>query len=158
MHALLILFCLVFSLKTTELKCSLISIGLWLFIVVAYAALLQIYWMPAFWRALLYLSVGLGGVVLLVRTVCQSSPQIGIDEQGAFLLNQGRYERLLFIRANSVQLIAKVDQGQAFLRRVWPKYQVIYRDNVTEDVYRILRSYAAQQILLHRSEMHKSRF
>ena len=158
MLVLLILFCLVFSLKTTELKCSLISIGLWLFIAVAYAALLQAYWMPAFWRALLYLGIGLGGVVLFVRRFCQPSPQIGIDEQGAFLLNQERYERLLFIRANSVQLIAKVDQGQTFLRRVWPKYRVIYRDSVTEEVYRLLRSYAAQQILLHRSEMYKNRF
>jgi hypothetical protein len=148
----------VFSLKTTELKCSWIGIGLWLFVVVAYVALLQIYWMPAFWRALLYLSIGLGGLVLLIRMFRQPSRQISIDEQGAFLFDRGCYERLLFIRANGVQLIAKVDQGQTFLDRNWSKYRVIYRDSVPGNQYKILRSYAAQQILLHRSEEAKKRF
>jgi hypothetical protein len=121
-------------------------------LVVAYAALLQVYWMPAFWRALLYLSVGLGWLALLIRIFFQSSRQIGIDEQGAFLLNRGCYERLLFIRVNGVQLIAKVDQGQTFWGLIFPKYRVIYRDSVSGDQYKILRSYAAQQILLRRSE------
>ena len=120
--------------------------------VVAYVALLQIYWMPAFWRALLYLSVGLGGLVLLIRMFRQPSRQISIDEQGTFLFDRGSYERLLFIRANGVQLIAKVDRGQTFLDRIWPKYRVIYRDSMPRNQYKILRSYAAQQILLRRSE------
>lgn len=152
MPALLILFCLVFSLKTTELKCSWISVGLWLFLVVSYAALLQIYWMPAYWRALLYMSVGLVGLTLLIRMLRKPVRQIGIDEQGVFLLDRGGYERLLFIRANGVQLIAKVDQVQTFWDKIWPKYRVIYRDSVGMEVYQVLRSYAAQQILLRRSE------
>lgn len=147
-----------FSLKTTELKCSWIGIGLWLFLLLAYAALLQIYWMPAFWRALLYLSVGLGGLVLIIRMFRQPARQLGLDEQGAFIFDRGRYERLLFIRANGVQLIAKVDQEQAFLDRIWPKYRVIYRDSVGKEEYQVLRSYAAQQILLRRSEEAKKRF
>lgn len=126
-------------------------------LVVAYAALLQVYWMPAFWRALLYLSVGLGWLALLIRIFFQSSRQIGIDEQGAFLLNRGCYERLLFIRVNGVQLIAKVDQGQTFRGLIFPKYRVIYRDSVSGDQYKILRSYAAQQIFLRRSEDAKKR-
>ena len=63
-----------------------------------------------------------------------------------------------FIRANGVQLIAKVDQGQTFLDRIWPKYRVIYRDNVEAEVYQVMRSYAAQQVLLRRSEEAKKRF
>ncbi|WP_421849183.1 hypothetical protein [Marinomonas sp.] len=114
--------------------------------------------MPAVWRALLYLVVGLGGLVLLIRMFRQPARQIGIDEQGAFLFDRGGYERLLFIRANGVQLIAKVDQGQTFLDRIWPKYRVIYRDSVAVEAYQVLRSYAAQQILQRRSEEAKKRF
>jgi hypothetical protein len=114
--------------------------------------------MPAFWRALLYLSIGLGGLVLLIRMFRQPSRQISIDEQGAFLFDRGRFERLLFIRANGVQLIAKVDQDQTFIDRIWPKYRVIYRDSVGMEEYQVLRSYASQQILLRRSEEVKKRF
>jgi hypothetical protein len=147
----------VFSLKATELKCSWIGIALWFVIASVYAALFHLYWMPVFWRALFYILAGLFGVLFLFRVVRQSSHQIGIDEQGVFLLERGRCKRLLFIRSNDVQLIAKVDRSQFFSDRFWPVYRVIYRDNVTKVQYRILRSFAAQQILLRRSEAFKKR-
>ncbi|RNF73739.1 hypothetical protein EBI01_08470 [Marinomonas rhizomae] len=124
----------------------------------AYAALLQVYWMPAYWRALLYLGGGLVGLTLLIRMLHKPLRQIGIDEQGVFLLDRGGYERLLFIRANGVQLIAKADQEQTFWGKIWPKYRVIYRDSVGMEVYQVLRSYAAQQILRRRSEEAKKHF
>lgn len=130
---------------------------LWFVIASAYAALFHLYWMPAFWRALFYIFAALFGVLFLFRVVRQSTIQIGIDEQGAFLLKRGRYIRLFFIRSNGVQLIAKVDRSQVFWDRFWPVYRVIYRDNVTEAQYRTLRSFAAQQILLRRSEAFKKR-
>ncbi|QUX94744.1 hypothetical protein C0J08_04680 [Marinomonas sp. CT5] len=129
---------------------------LWLVLALAYVALLQIFWMPAFWRALLYLSVGLGGLVLMVQRFRQPLRKIGIDDQGGFIFDLGVYERLLFIRANSLQLIAKVDKEKSLFRRVWPKYRVIYRDSLSSREYKILRSYAAQQILLRRSEEAKN--
>ena len=113
--------------------------------------------MPVFWRALFYILAGLFGVLFLFRVVRQSSHQIGIDEQGVFLLERGCCKRLLFIRSNDVQLIAKVDRSLFFWDRFWPVYRVIYRDNLTKVQYRILRSFAAQQILLRRSEVFKKR-
>ena len=130
---------------------------LWLFLALAYVALLQIYWMPAFWRALLYLSVGLGGLVFIIRLFRQPSRKIGVDEQGAFLFDRGTYERLLFIRVNGIQLIAKVDRELVIWDRIWPKYRVIFRDSLSSEHYNRLRSYAAQQILLRRSEESKKR-
>ncbi len=129
-----------------------IGIGLWLLILAAYTVLLQIFWMPALWWTWLYLGGGLCGGGGLIYLICRPARQIGIDEQGTFLLESGVYKRLSFVRANAVQLIAKVEQGQTFWARIWPQYRVIYRDNVPANVYRVLRSYAAQHILLHRSE------
>jgi len=148
----------VFSLKATELRCSWIGIGLWFVVAATYAALLHLYWMPVFLRASLYFLVGLFAALLLYRLVRQPVLQIGIDEQGAFLLQHGQYTRLLFIRANGVQLIAKEDKTQTIFDRFWPVYRVVYFDNVTEDQYRVLRSFAAQQILLCRSEDAKKHF
>ena len=130
---------------------------LWLILALAYVALLQIYWMPAFWRALLYLCVGLGGLVFIIRLLRQPSKKIGIDDQGAFLFDRGVYERLLFIRANGIQLIAKVEREVVIWDRIWPQYRVIYRDSLSSEHYNRLRSFAAQQILLRRSEEGKKR-
>jgi hypothetical protein len=161
MLVLLILLCLVFSLKTTELKGSRIGIGLWLMTVLAYVALLQMYWMPVFWRALLYLCLALVGVVFLNRMYYKPLRQIGIDEQGAFLFERERCERLIFVRANSIQLIAKVEKKTGlwsqFLSITWPRYRVIYCDSLSAYQYQKLRSFAAQQILLHRSGEVKKR-
>lgn len=147
-----------FSLKTTELKRSWIGLSLWLLTVLAYMALLQVFWMPAFWRALFYVGVGLFCIILLVRAFLRENQLVGIGEQGAFLFKRGRYERLIFVRANNLQLIARVDPDQAFLASIWPSYRVIYRDSVPLDEYHTLLSFAAQQILLRRSEEAKKRF
>lgn len=141
-----------FSLKITELKPSWIGLSLWLLTVIAYIALLHVFWMPAFWRALFYVCIVLLCLTLLIRVFFIEKQCVGIDEQGAFLFKNGRYERLTFVRANCVQLIARTTQDEAFLARVWSSYRVIYRDSVQQDQYHILLSYAAQQILLHRSE------
>jgi hypothetical protein len=148
----------VFSLKTTELNVSWIAFGLWLFWVMVGLALLQLFWMPAFWRALLYLGVGGIGVAVLLHLFRQSSPQVGIDEQGAFILVRGQYKKLQFIRINAVQLIAKQPRESRLLDRFWPSYRVIYRDSLNEQAYRTLRSFAAQQMLLHRSEEARKRY
>ena len=124
----------------------------------SYAVLLQLYWMPVFVRAFLYVFAGVMAFCWLFYQLRKTKKQIGIDEQGAFLFKRGRYIRLLFVRANGVQLIAKQDQGSMLLRYFWPKFHVIFCDSVKTETYRILRSFAAQQILLSRSEEAKKRF
>lgn len=123
----------------------------------AYMALLQVFWMPAFWRALFYVGVGLLCTIILTCVFFIENQWVGIDEQGAFLYKRGRYERLIFVRANNVQLIARVDRGETFLKSIWPSYRVIYRDSVQLSEYHTLLSYAAQQILLRHSEEAKKR-
>ncbi|PYF78332.1 hypothetical protein DFP75_11223 [Marinomonas alcarazii] len=147
-----------FSLKTTELKGSWIGLSVWLLTVIAYMALLQVFWMPAFWRALFYIGIGLLSATLLIRAFFMEKQRVGIDGQGAYLVKNGHYARLTFVRANSVQLIARVERGKSFVARIWPNYRVIYRDSVQLDQYHTLLSYAAQQILLSRSEEAKKRF
>lgn len=146
-----------FSLKATELKRSWVGIGLGGIIALIYVALLQLYWMPAWWRALLFLCIGFVGVGLLLRSIRQPKRKIGIDEQGAFLLARGHYIRLVFIRVNAVQLIAKEEKSTNFYDRFCPTYYVIYRDSLNEHTYRTLRSFAAQQMLLGRSEEARKR-
>ena len=151
-----------FRLKTTDLRLSKVGVVLWIWIVLLYAALLQLYWMPAYLRAFLFLSIGTVGFLLLMHSIfkarCNSRPKIGIDEQGAFLFENGQYKRLLFVRANSIQLIATMFDKPNLFSRFWPAYRVIFFDSVSKDQYNILRSFAAQQILLHRSEEAKKRF
>ncbi|NLQ18947.1 hypothetical protein HGG82_15170 [Marinomonas sp. M1K-6] len=143
-----------FSLKTTELKGSRIGLALWLVTAIAYAALLRLYWVPVDWQALFYALACASGV-WLVWFVRRTSRRIGIDDQGAFLFERGAYKRLVFIRANDFQLIARVDQGDRFWAQCWPVFRVIYRDSVDANQYQILRSFAAQQIVLRRSERPK---
>lgn len=88
----------------------------------------------------------------------KTTQQISINEQGAFLFNKGRFIRLEFVRTNSIQLIAKMHREQKLVGMIWPAYQVIYRDSISRDDYQLLRSYAAQQILLRRSEEAKKRY
>ncbi|ETI58446.1 hypothetical protein [Marinomonas profundimaris] len=146
-----------FSLKATELKRSWVGIGLGGIIALIYVALLQLYWMPAWWRALLFLCIGFVGVGLLLRSIRQPKRKIGIDEQGAFLLAREHYIRLVFIRVNAVQLIAKEATSTSFYDRFWPTHYVVYRDSLNEHSYRTLRSFAAQQMLLGRSEEARKR-
>lgn len=151
-----------FRLKTTDLRLSKVGVVLWIWIVLLYAALLQLYWMPAYLRAFLFLSIGTVGFLLLMHSIfkarCNSRPKIGIDEQGAFLFKNGQYERLLFVRANGIQLIATTLKQKSFLGQLFPTYKVIFFDSLSKVEYSTLRSFAAQQILLSRSEETKKRF
>ncbi|MGJ8647887.1 MAG: hypothetical protein ACSHXJ_13390 [Marinomonas colpomeniae] len=135
---------------------------LWVLIALCYAALFQLYWMPAFLRAFLFLFAGIVGLLSLFYSVVRARrglrQKIGIDEQGAFLFENGQYKRLLFVRANSIQLIATMLDKPNLFSRFWPAHRVIFFDSVSKDQYNILRSFAAQQILLHRSEEAKKRF
>ncbi|TYL48600.1 hypothetical protein FXV75_11985 [Marinomonas sp. IMCC 4694] len=95
-------------------------------------------------------------LVWCIRWRCQVGIVVGIDEMGAFVMNKGQCERLCFVRANGVQLIAKEDRKSHFREWLWPKYWVIYRDNIAQESYLILRSYAAQQILQRRNDKAKT--
>jgi hypothetical protein len=152
----------VFRLKTTDLKLSKVGILLWVLIALFYAALFQLYWMPAFLRAFWFLFTGIVGLLSLFYSVVRARrglrQKVGIDEQGAFLFENGQYKRLLFVRANSIQLIATMLDKPNLFSRFWPAYRVLFFDSVSKDQYNILRSFAAQQILLHRSEEAKKRF
>lgn len=148
-----------YSQKIVELKGSLIGVFLWWIVAVLCAGLLQLYWMPVVWRASILSMMGLIGVFLLFRVIYQDAKlKISIDNQGAFLFKKERYIGLKFVRVNSIQLIAKVHRENKLLDLIWPAYQVVYRDSVSCDDYQMLRSFAAQQILLHRSEAAKKRY
>lgn len=88
----------------------------------------------------------------------QTTQHVSIDGQGAFLLKKGRFIKLEFVRANSIQLIAKMCRGHRVVDLIWPTYRVIYRDSVSRNDYQVLRSFAAQQILLRQSEETKKRY
>ncbi|MCV2403925.1 hypothetical protein OFY17_13720 [Marinomonas sp. C2222] len=89
-------------------------------------------------------------VVLLFALIFQSPyKQIGIDEQGAFVEGKGQLQRVAFIRANGVYLVARVTSFINAPKKWYPNYVVIFRDSVSKDNYAILRSFAAQQILLN---------
>lgn len=138
--------------QTVELKGSWIGALLWLIIAVLCAGLLQRYWMPVVWRVSILTMTGFVIVVFLFRVSHQVTQKIRIDEQGAFLLRKGRFIKLEFVRVNGIQLIAKLYREDKILDAIWPAYKVIYRDSVSRDDYQMLVSFAAQQILLRRSE------
>lgn len=138
--------------QTVELKGSWIGALLWLIIAVLCAGLLQRYWMPVVWRVSILTMTGFVIVVFLFRVSHQVTQKIRIDEQGAFLLRKGRFIKLEFVRVNGIQLIAKLYREGKILDAIWPAYKVIYRDSVSRDDYQMLVSFAAQQILLRRSE------
>jgi hypothetical protein len=114
--------------------------------------------MPVVLRASLYFFAGVVGFVWLMYRLKRTKPQVGIDEEGAFLFEHGRYIRLSFVRVNSIQLIAMQDHKSMLLRLFWPRFYVIFCDSVAGEQYRFLRSFAAQQILLRRSEEAKEHF
>lgn len=120
------------------------------------SALVLPYLMPAVWWASLFLCVLISAVVWCVRWRHQVDRKVGIDEMGAFIMEKGQYKRLCFVRANAFQLIAKEDREPSVLERLWPRYWVIYRDNLVTGSYLVLRSYAAQQILQRRNEKAKN--
>ncbi|RNF49024.1 hypothetical protein EBI00_13425 [Marinomonas hwangdonensis] len=108
---------------------------------------------------MLYACVSLCVVLVAVWMVCRPVIKVGIDDQGAYLFDDRYFFRLVFVRANGFQLIAKVETEQAsWWHYVLPPYRVIYCDNLPKSSYRRLRSFAAQQILLRRSEDAKKRF
>ncbi|MFT2099528.1 hypothetical protein ACMUMQ_14365 [Marinomonas sp. 2405UD66-6] len=124
----------------------------------SYAALFQLFWMPALLRAYLLLGTFLSGFAFLLYRHKQDKAKIGIDADGAFLCKRGRVVRLLFVRVNSFQLIAKREQKSKLLGWLWPQFHVVYCDSVSAEKYRMLQSYAAQQILLSRSEEARKSF
>jgi hypothetical protein len=147
----------VYSQQKIELKSSWIGALLWFVIAVLCAGLLQLYWMPVVWRASILTMTGFVAVVLFFSISHQVTQQISIDDQGGFLLKKGRLIRLEFVRVNSIQLIAKLHRENNIVDFIWPAYKAIYRDSVSRDDYHMLRSFAAQQILLRRSEEAKKR-
>lgn len=117
----------------------------------SYAALLQLFWMPALLRACLLLGTFLAVLLFLLYQHKHNEAHIGIHAEGAFLYKRGRVINLLFVRANSFQLIAKQEQQPKWLGWLWPQFYVVYCDSVGIEDYRVLQSFAAQQILLSRS-------
>lgn len=108
---------------------------------------------------MLYACISLCVVLIAVWMACRSAIEVGIDEQGAYLFDGRYFFRLAFVRANGIQLIAKVETEPTFWwHGMLPPYRVIYCDNLPKSSYRRLRSFAAQQILLRRSENAKKRF
>lgn len=131
---------------------------MWTLVVLCAMALIQLYWMPVTWRIALYVCISLCASLVLVWAFQRSAAEVGIDAEGAYLYKRGRFFRLVFVRANRVQLIARIEAEQvAWWHRVMPFYQVIYCDGLPRDSYRRLRSFAAQQILLSRAKDAKKR-
>lgn len=119
----------------------------------------------------------IGVVGLLGWRYYQGPAYVGIDEFGAYWHTSNNWQRLQFVRANGIQLIAtptstplpkkeskkelKNEPGKELKKRLkegclthflWPTYRVIYRDSVSDETYRLLRSYAAQKMMLRQSE------
>lgn len=100
-------------------------------------------------------------VGLLGWRYCQGPAHVSIDEFGAYWHTSNNWQRLQFVRANGIQLIAtpmpklipekELKEG-CLTHFLWPTYRVIYRDSVSDETYRLLRSYAAQQMMLRQSE------
>lgn len=124
----------------------------------SYAALFQLFWMSELVRACLLLGIFLAGFAFLLYRHKQNKAKIGIDADGAFLCKRGRVVRLQFVRVNSFQLIAKREQKSKLLGWLWPQFHVVYCDSVGAEKYRMLQSFAAQQILLRRSEEARKSF
>ena len=142
-----------FSLKTTALKPSLIGITLWFVFAGCCALLLQLFWLPLeTWILLIFSILGILFYCLARRLILGASA-IGIDESGAFLKQGAVCYRLDFVRVNGVQIIAKVIKKDSLGSRFWPTYCVIFRDALPYYEYRVMRSYAAQQKMLKRSEL-----
>ncbi|ETX10599.1 hypothetical protein MUS1_13530 [Marinomonas ushuaiensis DSM 15871] len=148
-----------YSQQTVELKGSWIGALLWLVVTVLSAGLLQLYWMPVIWRVSILSMMGFTVAFLFFRVIYQEvKQQIGIENSDVFLFKKECLIPLEFVRANGIQLIAKMHRENKILDVVWPAYKVIYRDSVSRDDYQRLRSFAAQQILLRRSEEAKKRY
>ncbi|MCB5160963.1 hypothetical protein [Marinomonas algarum] len=144
-----------FSLKASRLKTSRLGVAVWLLVLVTCLVLLQGYWMPAVWRAFLLCGVVIVSLLGLIYTH-RRAKYITLNEQGAFLCQGEAYDPLIFVRANAIQLIAKRKRSVRVVDCVWPAYQVIYRDSLGAQEYAVLRSFAAQQILLGRHDNAKT--
>ncbi|MBR7889441.1 hypothetical protein J9B83_10860 [Marinomonas sp. A79] len=144
-----------FSLKATELKRSTISTAVWLMVTLCYLALLKLFWMPTIWWALLLLAVAIVWLAVGVIGWRQPAVTLSLHEDNAILCRGSQCQSLIFVRFNALQLIAKINRGSRWQDLLWPKFQVIYRDSLSPEDYQIVRSFAAQQILLHRSEENK---
>ncbi|MGO3346597.1 MAG: hypothetical protein ACTIM4_15395 [Marinomonas sp.] len=116
--------------------------------------MLQLFWLPSF----IWMTFFCIGLFLLccfsVRRLVQGAPRIGIDDTGAYWQQGSARYRLEFVRVNGVQLIAKVSRQKIrWLDWFWPSYRVIYRDSLSYYNFRLVRSFAAQQKILKRSDM-----
>ncbi|MBJ7536920.1 hypothetical protein [Marinomonas transparens] len=130
----------------------------WLIFAGCCAFLLQLFWMPIVWRVSLFIFVFVLVSAFAIYRMYQPASQVGIDELGAFWCEGEQYFRLNFIRVNGIQLIAQCPKENRFLNYFLPRFRVIYRDSVSYDTYRTLRSFASQQILLRRSKASSKRF
>lgn len=90
-------------------------------------------------------------VVLFVLSFSAAEKYIGIDPDGAYMVQNEQRKGLVFLRINSLQLIARKVSGESFWQRIWPVFVVIYRDQMSIEEYELLGSFAAQQ-MLSRSE------
>ena len=126
---------------------------LWLLFAGCCALLLRLFWLPSTTWAMLLLSVLMILFYRLMRRVRVGPSFITIDENGAFWQQGSKVYAMDFVRVNGVQIIAKVMREGGWLGRIWPSYQVIYRDSLSYHDYRVLRSFAAQQKMLKRSEV-----
>ncbi|MDB4837540.1 hypothetical protein OAH87_03640 [Marinomonas sp.] len=138
-----------FSLKASELKRSKIGCFLWVSVALVYAAIFQLYLLPIQVK----LSIPLVAVVVVLFIL--PSKKIGLDEQGAYVIESARRCELVFLRANGVQLIARLAMGSPLINYYWPRYIVIFYDSLPKEQYADLRSFAAQQILLNRNDNEK---
>lgn len=114
---------------------------------------MRLFWFPPFLWITISLLVFFLFVYFIARRLKLGMPHVGIDEKGVYWQEGGQSYRLDFVRVNGVQLIAKVRGNSRWQDGIWPSYRVIYRDSLSYHDYRVLRSFAAQQKILKRSEV-----
>ncbi|WP_181799789.1 hypothetical protein [Marinomonas aquiplantarum] len=138
-----------FSLTATKLNFSWLSVGLWTSASASCFILIPFYWWPDVWQVAFFILYGVIVFASLGFAWCQPRCQIGIDPDGAYLCRHDGQVRLHFVRANAVQLIAKRVSVDTVWHRIWPQFYLIYRDQLQSEDYALLRSFAAQDKLLH---------
>lgn len=121
-------------------------------VTLCYLALLKLVWMPAVWWAFILLGVAVAWSVVGIIWWRQPLPTLSLHEQDATLCIGSRCQSVTFVRVNAIQLIAKMDQTSSWRSRFWPSFYLIYRDSLAPEAYQMVRSFAAQQMLLQRSD------
>ena len=140
-----------YSLKVTKLNSSWIGVTLWVIAISCCFLLLPWYFWSSGQQLLLLCTYIVLLVALFVLSFSAAEKYIGIDPDGAYMVQNEQRIGLVFLRINSLQLIARKVSGESFWQRIWPVFVVIYRDQVSIEEYELLGSFAAQQ-MLSRSE------